>query len=307
MAAAEPQLDLESDPAVTIIRREAPAKLNLTLEIVGRRSDGYHLLDSLVAFTDYGDMLEAAPAETLSLAIDGPFGTHLADDTAENLVLRAAKSLAAEAGITPRASLRLTKRLPLASGIGGGSSDAAATLLALAELWQLATPAEDLARLGLALGADIPVCLSGRPARLMGIGDIVEPVPVLPASPIVLVNPGIGLATPRVFKARTGGFSTGAGPGGVLAETPKDTAALAAALTHHGNDLTHAAIALLPEISEILEALERAPGALLARMSGSGATCFALFADDKAAAEAAATLSTEHAGWWAVATRLTPA
>jgi 4-diphosphocytidyl-2-C-methyl-D-erythritol kinase len=288
---------------VTSIRREAPAKLNLTLEITGRRADGYHRLDSLIGFTEYGDTLEAAPADTLSLVMDGPFGADLAIDPAENLVLRAAKALAAEAGVAPRVALRLTKRLPLASGIGGGSSDAAATLLALAELWRIDPAPQDLARLALALGADVPVCLAGRPARLRGIGDEVDPAPALPASPILLVNPGIGLPTPHVFKARQGGFSIGAGAAGVLAEAPADTVALAAALLRHGNDLTEAATRLLPVIAQILDDLDRMPGCLLARMSGSGATCFALF-EEGAAENAAAILRARRPRWWIVATRL---
>ena len=284
--------------------RAAPAKLNLTLDVVGRRADGYHLLDSLVAFTEYGDTIEAAPGESLSLIMDGPFGAKLAVDPAENLVLRAARLLAAEAGVAADAALRLTKRLPIASGIGGGSSDAAATLSALAELWRLALPEEDLARLGLKLGADVPVCLTGRPARLEGIGERVGWAPDLPAAPIVLVNPGIGLPTPQVFRARTGEFSPGAGAEGVLPASPADTQALAAALADTGNDLTAPAITLLPAIAEVLAALEAAPGCLLARMSGSGATCFALFAENGTAGAAAAAIGQAQPGWWSVATRL---
>ena len=284
--------------------RAAPAKLNLTLDVVGRRADGYHLLDSLVAFTEYGDTVEAAPGEGLSLVMDGPFGAKLSVDPAENLVLRAARLLAAEAGVAADAALRLTKRLPIASGIGGGSSDAAATLSALAELWRLTLPAEDLARLGLRLGADVPVCLAGRPARLEGIGERIGWAPDLPAAPIVLVNPGIGLPTPQVFRARSGDFSPGAGAEGVLSASPADARALAAALAQTGNDLTAPAVALLPVIAEVLAALEAAPGCLLARMSGSGATCFALFAEDGAAESTAASIGSGQPGWWSIATRL---
>jgi 4-diphosphocytidyl-2-C-methyl-D-erythritol kinase len=286
------------------VMRAAPAKLNLTLDVVGRREDGYHLLDSLVAFTEYGDTVEARPGEGLSLVMEGPFGGKLAVDPAENLVLRAARLLAAEAGVPADAALRLTKRLPIASGIGGGSSDAAATLLALAELWRLALPEADLARLGLQLGADVPVCLAGRPARLEGIGERIGWAPDLPAAPIVLVNPGIGLPTPQVFRARTGAFSPGAGPEGVLPASPADAEALAAALAGTSNDLAAPAITLLPVIAEVLSALDAAPGCLLARMSGSGATCFALFAEDRAAEAAAEAIGAAQPGWWSVATRL---
>ena len=284
--------------------RQAPAKLNLTLEVVGKRADGYHLLDSLVAFTDYGDTVTARAADTLTLTLDGPFGGILVGDPMENLVLKAARLLAAEAGIAPRAALALTKRLPVASGIGGGSSDAAATLLALAELWRLTPTPEDLARLALKLGADVPVCLAARTARLEGIGERVTPAPPLPAAPIVLVNPGVGLATPKVFQARGGAFSTGAGPLGVLASSPADAAGLAAALGPYANDLAAPAIALLPVIGQVLDRLSGTEQCLIARMSGSGATCFALFPTDKAAAAAAAAITAAEPDWWAVATRL---
>jgi len=289
---------------MTGVTRAAPAKLNLTLAVIGRRDDGYHLLDSLVGFTEYGDTVAAEASETLSLAMAGPFGATLAVDPVENLVLRAARLLAAAGGIAPRAALALTKRLPVASGIGGGSSDAAATLLALAELWRLAPAPEDLAAIGLKLGADVPVCLAGRTARLEGIGERIGPAPSLPAAPIVLVNPGVGLATPQVFRARQGSFSAGAGVPGVLARSPADAGELAAALDGTGNDLTAPAIALLPVIADVLASLDSAPARLLARMSGSGATCFALFPDDAAATAAATAIAAAHPGWWAVATRL---
>lgn len=286
------------------ISRGAPAKLNLSLEVVGRRADGWHLLDSLVAFTAYGDTLEAAEAEALTLVLDGPFGGTLAVDPAENLVLRAARALAAEAGIAPRAALKLTKTLPIASGIGGGSSDAAAALTVLAELWRLQIGPVDLARIGLGLGADLPVCLAGRSSRLEGIGERITPAPALPPAPIVLVNPRIGLATPQVFRARSGPFSAGAGAAGLVQEPPADAAALAAALAPSRNDLSEAAISIVPAIARILAVLTAAPGALLARMSGSGATCFALFAEDSAARAAAEAIERTHPAWWVVATRL---
>jgi 4-diphosphocytidyl-2-C-methyl-D-erythritol kinase len=286
------------------IVRDAPAKLNLTLEIVGRRPDGYHLLDSLVAFTEYGDTIEAEPAETLSLRVTGPFGDVLSMESGDNLVLRAARLLARATETRQGAALTLVKRLPVASGIGGGSSDAAATLSALTDLWRIDPPAGLLRALALDLGADVPVCLAGHPARLQGIGEHVTPIPPLPPCPILLVNPGIGLATPAVFKARRGGFSAGSGAAGVLRDCPVDTADLAHRLAPHGNDLAEAAIGLLPIIGDVLARIAAAAGCLLARMSGSGATCFGIFETD-AAAEAA--LATLDPAWWAVATRLRPA
>ncbi|MDB5408602.1 MAG: 4-(cytidine 5-diphospho)-2-C-methyl-D-erythritol kinase [Rhodospirillales bacterium] len=289
---------MSSEQAVAI-RVAAPAKVNLYLHVVGRRADGLHELDSLVAFADIGDVVTASPAADLSFAIDGPFAGSLAGE-ADNLVLRAATSLAAHLGIVPAAALRLTKNLPVASGIGGGSSDAAATLVALSRLWRgdLAPAAMD--DLAVALGADVPVCLFARPAWLGGIGEAIAPAPALPETGIVLVNPGIALPTPAVFKARRGAFSAPAR----FAEAPRDAAALAALLRSRGNDLAPPAIAIVPEIATVLDALEGCDGALLARMSGSGATCFALFATREAAVIAAGSLAAERLGWWVAGGRL---
>ena len=282
----------------------APAKLNLTLQVLGRRPDSYHLLDSLVAFTGYGDTVSVREAPDLSLALDGPFGGVLAGDGQENLVLKAARLLAGHLGIRPLAAITLTKRLPVASGIGGGSSDAAATLLALRALWQIDIDAGALAAIALQLGADVPVCLARRTARLEGIGERVTPAPALPPVPVVLVNPGAGLATPAVFKARDGAFSAGPGPAGILQQSPKDAVDLAAALKPYPNDLTVPAIRLLPVIGACLEQLAAQPGCLLARMSGSGATCFGLFAAPAEAEAAAAAIKSANPGWWTAATRL---
>ncbi len=278
---------------------EARAKINLYLHVVGRRADGYHLLDSLAAFAGIGDTIEAAPADTLALSIDGPFAHDLGNGE-DNLVLRAAHALAAASGRPAAARIRLTKRLPLASGIGGGSADAAATLHALARLWQLDLEPAALAAIGLALGADVPVCLFGRSAFFAGIGEIVTPAPALPPAWLVLANPGIALPTPQVFKARSGGFSGH----GRFEAGPADATELAAVLKLRGNDLTEAAVHLAPVIGTVLAGLEALPGALLTRMSGSGATCFALFAEQAAARAAAAGLRARQPGWWVVAAPL---
>ncbi|MBX6368405.1 MAG: 4-(cytidine 5'-diphospho)-2-C-methyl-D-erythritol kinase [Rhodospirillales bacterium] len=266
------------------VRVTAPAKLNLTLHVVGRRPDGYHLLDSLVAFADIADVVEARPAERLSLEVTGPFAEAI---EGENLVLSAARLLGGGRG----AAIRLEKNLPVASGIGGGSSDAAAALLALSQLWGIAIPPDLPAR----LGADVPVCLVRRPMWLAGIGEKLEPAPALPECGVVLANPLVPLATPSVFKARRGPFSTPER----FSEPPADAAALAALIRSRRNDLTEAAIALVPAIAEILAALE---GALVARMSGSGATCFGLYADAEFARRAAAAIA--RPGWWVAAGRL---
>ena len=278
----------------------APAKINLYLHVVARRPDGYHELDSLVAFADVADIVTAEAAADLSLTIDGPFAAALAGETADNLVLRAARLLAAQFGVAAGAALRLTKHLPVASGIGGGSSDAAAALRALCALWRVAAGPDELAALAARLGADVPVCLFGRPAWLGGIGETLVPAPALPPVAMVLVNPGIALSTPSVFKARRGPFSTPAR----FTETVADAVALAEALNSRRNDLTEAAVGLVPAIGNVLARLSHCEGALLARMSGSGATCFALFADNAAAGEAAARLAGERPDWWVAPGRL---
>lgn len=268
----------------------APAKVNLHLHVTGRRADGYHLLDSLVVFGPGGDRLAAAPAAALSLAVEGRFGAGLATEP-DNLVLRAARALAAAAGIAPGAALTLTKSLPVASGIGGGSADAAAALRLLDRLWGLQFGPARLAEIGARLGADVPVCLGARPAVMQGIGEVLRPAPRLPDCGLLLVNPGLALATPPVFRARTGPFR----PAAELPAGWDDAAAMARDLAILSNDLEAPAIGLCPAIAEVLAALRGLPGCLLARMSGSGATCFGLFPRAIAARAAAARLPD---GWW---------
>jgi 4-diphosphocytidyl-2-C-methyl-D-erythritol kinase len=270
----------------------APAKVNLYLHVVGRRADGYHLLDSLAVFADVADAVQVAPAGTLTLELAGPFAAALAGEP-DNLVLRAARALAAAAGIAPRARIVLAKRLPVASGLGGGSADAAAALRALARLWRLELPGALLAGLAASLGADVPVCLACRPARMGGVGEVLAPAPALPRCGMVLVNPGVAVATAAVFRARAGRpFSSVA----VLPAGWADAAAMASGLAGLDNDLESPASELCPAIGAVLAALRRLEGCLLARMSGSGATCFALFADAPAAGRAAAALV--RPGWW---------
>ena len=279
----------------------APAKINLYLHVVGRRSDGYHLLDSLVAFADIGDRLEVSAAATLNLAITGPFAKDLAAlDPAQNLVWRAATLLARALGREPGALIMLEKNLPVASGIGGGSSDAAAVLKALAKLWGASFDAPALARFGAQLGADVPVCLAGKTSWMGGVGEEIAPAPKLPRAWLVLVNPGKALPTAAVFKARRGPYAAPAR----FVRAPASAAALAALLKSRGNGLTDAAQELVPEIGAALALLEACPGALIARMSGSGATCFALFAARADAAAAARRLKFQKPGWWVASGRL---
>jgi 4-diphosphocytidyl-2-C-methyl-D-erythritol kinase len=286
---------------------DAPAKLNLYLHITGRRADGYHVLESLVAFTQSGDALSAVPAAALALAVEGPFAAVLGETPEDdNLVLKAARGLAgwarAQGCAVPGAALRLTKNLPVASGIGGGSADAAAALRVLSRLWALPITADAMARLAQGLGADVPACLAGRAALMEGIGERLAPVPPLPAVPVLLVNPGVALPTPAVYRAFRERHAIEPGPRPKPTGPWRDAPALAAALTQTRNDLEAPAVDCCPPIAAVLKAL--APGALLARMSGSGATCFALYAEAAAAEAAAARIRKAEPSWWVLATAL---
>jgi 4-diphosphocytidyl-2-C-methyl-D-erythritol kinase len=278
----------------------APAKINLYLHILGQRADGYHLLDSLIAFADIGDEVNAAPADALTLTIGGPEAAAISGLGDDNLVLRAARLLSAHAGTHRGASLYLDKRLPAAGGIGGGSSDAAAALRALSDLWGGPLDHDGLMALAPELGADVPACLAARPVWVGGIGERLEPAASLPAAGIVLANPRRPLPTADVFRHRSGPFSAP----GRFDPVPADAVGLAAVLASRRNDLTEAAVALVPEIGIVLDRLAMLPGALLSRMSGSGATCFALFVNRAAALTAAKALAAAEPGWWTAAGRL---
>ena len=238
-----------------------------------------------------GDELRAWPAATLSLAVDGPFCAAVGE-SADNLVLRAADALAERASVELGARLGLRKNLPVASGIGGGSADAAATLRLLARMWKPGLPASDLAAVALALGADVPVCLDSRTARMGGVGERITAGPVLPPGGIALVNPGEPVATTQVFAERGGAFSAAAD----LPSRWHDVATMAADLRALRNDLQGPAIGLCPAIGRALAALTARPDCLLARMSGSGATCFGLFPTPEAARQAVEEL--RMPGWW---------
>jgi 4-diphosphocytidyl-2-C-methyl-D-erythritol kinase len=278
----------------------APAKLNLGLHVLGRRDDGRHDLDSLVAFAALGDRVTARPGASLELEATGPFARAL-PDSQDNLVRRAADALAHALGRAPGAALALEKNLPVAAGLGGGSADAAACLRALTRLWSASPPAERLASLAAELGSDVTVCLESRAAFVGGAGERVAPAPKLPAAPLVLVNPGVPLPTGDVFAARAGAFSPTVER---FSDPPRDAAALAAQIRAARNDLTPGAVARVPAIGACLAELERSAGCLVARMSGSGATCFGLFADDEAATRAAAAIAVARPRWWVAATRL---
>jgi 4-diphosphocytidyl-2-C-methyl-D-erythritol kinase len=267
----------------------APAKINLCLHVTGRRPDGYHLLDSLVAFAAVGDRVTARHAAEWTLAITGPFGDGLGAGEA-NLVLRAARL----AGGAP-AALTLDKRLPVAGGLGGGSADAAATLRALHALDGRPIPQGVVS-----LGADVPVCLSDRPRRMRGIGEVLDEVPALPPAHLCLVNPGRAVSTPAVFGALAHAENA------PLPEMPAlaDTAALAAWLGRQRNDLEAPARGIEPAVGVVLSRLAATEGCLLARMSGSGGTCFGLYASRPEADAARRAVAGAHPGWWAVSAAL---
>lgn len=275
----------------------APAKVNLALHVTGRRGDGYHLLDSLVVFADVGDRLTVAAAPDLALTVAGPLAAGVPTD-GSNLVLRAAL-LMARAGQGAR--IALDKHLPHGGGIGGGSSDAAATIRALGRLWAVPEPEAEAV---LTLGADVPVCLQApAPQRMRGIGADLTPLPALPEAHLVLVNPGLAVPTGAVFARCAAGAGT-AEPGLAPLPDAPDFAAFAAWLGRQRNDLEAPATAIAPVIAAARAALLATAGCHLARMSGSGSTVFGLFATAAASAEAAAGLATAHPGWWVRAARI---
>ncbi len=283
-------------PAEPGIVEQAPAKLNLDLILTGRRPDGYHELDSLVAFADVADELTIRTAGELQIECRGTFAAGVPEGGG-NIVHRAALLLADAVGRPPAVLISLDKRLPVAAGIGGGSADAAAVLRGLARLWRLPLDAAELAETALALGSDVLVCLGSKPARMQGIGDLIEPLPGLPPLDCVLVNPLLPLATADVFaRVRPELF-------GRRCE-PVSAAPDLAWLGRSRNDLEGPARALLPVIGQLLAALENSPGCRFARMSGSGPTCFGLFDDPAAARAAAAALASAHPEWWVAPCRL---
>ena len=284
--------DAHTDQLLTLA---APAKVNLALHVTGQREDGYHLLDSLVVFGGAADRLIIKPSDHLHFSVSGPFSKTLLDEP-DNLIVRAAKSLASELNLPARADIRLIKNLPIAAGIGGGSSDAAKALLGLQQLWRRALSPERLHALALELGADVPMCLEGSCVRAQGIGDQLQPGPRLPADlGLVLINPNRPISTLQLFKAlkRRDNPPIGALPSAFLS-----AAALSDWLGDQRNDMEMAAIEQAPVIDHVLQALGDCDRCLFARMSGSGATCFGLFARTDEAEEAARHLARSHPNWW---------
>jgi 4-diphosphocytidyl-2-C-methyl-D-erythritol kinase len=276
----------------------APAKINLTLRVLGRRADGYHDIESLVAFAGVGDSLSFTPARNAELAVQGPTAA-MAGTAADNLVLKAAYALAERVAGLKLGRFVLCKRLPVAAGLGGGSSDAAAALRLLARANRLARDDPRLMQAARATGADVAVCLDPRPRLMRGIGDVLSDRLPLPSLHAILVNPGVMLATRDVFAAlRVFGQAEAAplaAPG---------VAGLLAALARSGNDLEEPAMRLAPVIADVLAALRDLSGCRMGRMSGSGATCFGVFEHGAAAVAGARRLRVAHPSWWVRATRL---
>ncbi|MFM9828923.1 MAG: 4-(cytidine 5'-diphospho)-2-C-methyl-D-erythritol kinase [Sphingomonas sp.] len=269
-----------------MIVERAPAKINLALHVRARRPDGYHELETLFAFLADGDTISLERAAAPSFRLTGPFGSALAAER-DNLVQRAVDAFAGAFGDPGPLAITLDKQLPIASGIGGGSADAAATLRALARLMGVAVD-ERLYAIAEGLGADVPACLLGKSAIGLGKGEQLAPLAGLADTPVLLVNPGVPVSTGAVFKAWDGQDLGPLPTAGTLLDRARNAR----------NDLEPPALALAPEIADVLAALGAAPGVLLSRMSGSGATCFALFSNREAQAMAAATIAAGHPGWW---------
>lgn len=279
----------------------APAKINLALHVTGRRADGYHLIESLAVFTRFGDRIEIAEANEDSISVSGPYADGVPTDST-NLVLRARDALrAALPHASARVAIKLAKNLPVASGIGGGSSDAAATMRGLAKLWDLDAGDERLTDIAAELGADLPMCIAAKPLVARGTGDQLAPVAGFPALGLVLVNPGVGVSTPAVFSAlqRRDNDSLPPLPSRIDFHTLRNW------LEATRNDLEDAAHSIEPAVGAAKAALMKADAGF-ARMSGSGATCFGLFETGNVAKRAAAAIRSRHPGWFVAATRSMP-
>ncbi|MEC7488969.1 MAG: 4-(cytidine 5'-diphospho)-2-C-methyl-D-erythritol kinase [Pseudomonadota bacterium] len=285
-------------PDAKRISIDAPAKVNLFLHVCGLRHNGYHSLESLVAFTELSDRISIRSADDLSLSISGPFAGALPEDRDTNLAFRAAEVLIKQKDLRNCAQLTLEKNLPVSSGVGGGSADAAAVLRALAVLWRLDVTDATLAKIGMTIGADVPACIHSAPAIVSGTGETVLPQHPIPPCGVVLVNAGEPVATSTVFMLREGTFTD-------RASWPTVTSfdGLIAELSARKNDLFASASQISPIIKDVLAAISETANCALARMSGSGGTCFGLYKHESQAAQAAAEMSMQNPGWWCAATK----
>ncbi|MBY0581355.1 MAG: 4-(cytidine 5'-diphospho)-2-C-methyl-D-erythritol kinase [Sphingomonas sp.] len=270
----------------------APAKINLALHVRHRRADGYHELETLFAFLRDGDVIRIEPSAEAVFTLSGPFGAALSAE-GDNLVTRAADRFAEVFGTSRAVRIDLEKHLPIASGIGGGSADAAAALRALARLNDIAVDDLRLFNIAEALGADVPACLLGKSALGEGKGERLRPVEGVTDVPVLLVNPGVAVSTASVFR----GWDQ-------IDRGPIPTGSLIASAVAGRNDLEPTARLIAPVIGDVVNILAAAPDVLLARMSGSGATCFALYASEQARKDAANAIRAAHADWWCLESTL---
>lgn len=283
----------------------APAKLNLYLHVTGRLDNGYHSLDSLIGFVDTGDNIEIKPARNFAFHIQGPYAgcfkhrERSSETESQNLAVRAALALAGAARKNLDFKITLTKNLPLAAGLGGGSADAAAVIRGLMQWWNIPPDAPYLSSLLKKLGADVPVCLKAETTRIQGIGNILEPAPALQSWPVVLVNPVRACSTEQVFQNFKAPFKNPV----TLPDSFHSFTNMITFLAAQNNDLYHAASNFVPEIDTVITALESQPGCALARMSGSGATCFGLFEKTENAKNATRTIQAAQPSWWVRQTR----
>lgn len=277
----------------------ARAKINLHLHVTGKREGGYHILDSLVAFTDIGDRLSFEPADDFQLKITGEFA--LALDNSENSITKAARLLAQHLGREPNIHITLEKNLPLGAGIGGGSADAAACLKGLNQFWSAGLDDKTLQSLASQIGADVPVCVTGEAAVMRGIGEIITPAPSLPEIHTLLIWPDCFASTPEVYKNL--GLETYS-QNFNFRESYSNVGELITDLKKTTNDLQGISTQLFPPIKEALNVLEKTPGCMFARMSGSGATVFGIFANEKATKNAAEKISAAHLDWWVKSVKL---
>jgi 4-diphosphocytidyl-2-C-methyl-D-erythritol kinase len=277
--------------------RRAPAKVNLALHVTGRRADGYHVLDSIAVFADIGDRVTIEPADELRLSLSGPFAAH-APGGSTDLSWRAAVAFFAEAGLEPAASIHVEKNIPAGAGLGGGSADAAAVLSGLNDYFRAGLSRDTLKAIGLKIGADVPMCLEGRALRARGIGEEISPIGGWPSLPMVLVWPGRTVSTAEVFSKleRRENPPIGDFPSQPVVQR------LAGWLAQCRNDLEAPAMAVAPEIGEVLRELRATAECLVARMSGSGSACFALYPTRDSADAAVARLTPGQAQWWIAAT-----
>lgn len=280
-------------------RLQAPAKINLFLHITGKREDGYHLLQSVMVFVDVGDELEFSPHDTLFLDVEGPFAGDMPEPN-DNLVYKAAQMLAAEYKTHIRGTVKLTKKLPVASGIAGGSSDTAAALKGFVKLWGLPDERDRVHKIAQRLGADVPACMIAKPVWAEGIGEKLMPLPDMPQLHFVLANPMVPTPTPEVF----GRFRNKFSPQIQFSGRRKSAQEWIADIKLYRNDLTDAALEVTPEIKAVLQALQGTQNCHAARLSGSGATCFGVYDSAEAAIAAVSQLKQQYPRWWVVPANL---